>query len=172
MNIKAFALGFALVLPLTVVGAAEAAPRPVTGTLTLHNFPTVRVPSPDATHGTADWVLSRDSSKGNVYVAAICYQGPYTEPGPGGIMPATVDVVTSSTVDLNGGTSGSAELPLWGWYDTDGYAHGMWTRWDDQPGDAWCYVEIGDWGNGGYRTYTVPTIITRSAQWLVDDPRA
>jgi hypothetical protein len=59
MNLKAFALGFALVLPLTVVGVADAAPRSATGALSV-----------DGTTATASYVGVKKSD--TVRLQALC----------------------------------------------------------------------------------------------------
>ena len=59
MNLRGFALGFAFVLPLTVAGVADAAPRPASGALSV-----------DGTTVTASYVGVKKSDM--VRLSAIC----------------------------------------------------------------------------------------------------
>jgi hypothetical protein len=175
----------ALLAPLAFVGIADAAPKPPVATLTVTNMPTELVYSPDTIHPTVYWTYGpKDATQGNKYLLFVCYQGEKvadedlraafipgigTPEGPRELVDATTAYLNT---DYYGGpNSGSAYMRLWGWFDAEGRVYAMSTRWDEMPGDAWCYVEFNDWGNGSYHTYTSPTLIARSPQYFVNDPR-
>lgn len=160
MNVKAFALGFALVLPLTVVGAAEAAPK---------------APASSLSHVSG-------TQFGDDIGIAWSFSGK-----PGQYPRLHVDVTCWDNAAAVG-TNTFADPPIYGlsvYLDADGMTplypgsgvayfwtgpEGGLSPWSSQPGDAYCRATLLDWTTQGIRN-EYPRVWQTTPTFVLTDPR-
>lgn len=170
MNLKAFALGFALALPFAIMPTATAAPAPLVADVSLVSGTPTGYMEPTQ----VNWTFSgKEGQYPRLNVIFTCWTA------------TPEDLANLDNYDYPVGPQGypfGADILLaqfhWLHWDnlypgsgTVTFDPGGWHRWDEFPGtDAICAATLNDWQT--QKNSSKPPRMHDTVRWFVDDPRS